>query len=49
MTLVLSVLPTWLVIKGHTPIEHSETEVTSEGQDEEQGSVETVKVADKGY
>lgn len=42
-------LPTWIVIQRHTPIEHGEDEATRERQDEEQGSVETVEVADKGH
>ncbi|OJJ85393.1 uncharacterized protein ASPGLDRAFT_123992 [Aspergillus glaucus CBS 516.65] len=45
----LAVLPTWLVIQRHTPIEHDKNETRSESQsqDEEQGVVESVNVAGK--
>ena len=43
-------LPTWLVIQRHTPIEHDKNEARSESQsqDEEQGVVQSVNVAGKG-
>lgn len=41
-------LPTWLVVQGHTPIEHDKNEARSESRDEERGVVQSVNVAGKG-
>lgn len=44
----LAVLPTWLVIQRHNPIEHDENEAKSERGDEEHGVVQNVNVVGKG-
>ena len=43
-------LPTWLVVQRHSPIEHDKTEARSENQseDKEQGGVQNVNVVGKG-
>lgn len=41
-------LPTWLVIQRHNPIEHDESEAKSERRDEEHGVVQNVNVVGKG-
>lgn len=41
-------LPTWLVVQRHAPIEHDKNEAISESQDEEQGTVQGVNVVGKG-
>ena len=41
-------LPTWLVVQRHIPIENVENEASSEIQDEERGVVEGVNVVGKG-
>ncbi|ODM15444.1 hypothetical protein SI65_09047 [Aspergillus cristatus] len=43
-----AVLPTWLVVQRHTPIEHDKNETRNESRDEEQGVVQSVNVAGKG-
>lgn len=48
MRLELAVLPTWLVIQRHNPIEHDESEAKSERRDEEHGVVQNVNVVGKG-
>ncbi|KAJ5948770.1 hypothetical protein N7454_002077 [Penicillium verhagenii] len=44
----IAVVPTWLVIKDHSPIEHSKTdELSNLSRDEEKGTLESNSVSDK--